>query len=130
MIKRDLKSLRRRIGSKRDIFFRTANVTGLATPAEGRHRTNNTNKKMWKLISVRHLLQCCQSKVSLPFLQISVPGTGATPLATVHTASSPPGYGHSSTCTSAPRHQNKDPRALPRRPPFKSPPAQRASFHR
>lgn len=38
MLKRDLKSLRRRTGRKRDIFFRTANVTGLATPAKGRHR--------------------------------------------------------------------------------------------
>jgi hypothetical protein len=71
-------------------------------------------------------------KINLPllFVQIFVSGTGATPLATGNTASTPESYGHSTICTLTPRPKNKDRRTVPRHPAFNSPSAQRASSNR
>jgi hypothetical protein len=92
--------------------------------------TDNENEKKFKIFFVGHLVQCCQTKLALIFLQISVSGTGAAPLATGNTASNPEGNSYSTTCTLTPRAQNKTHRTVSRRPTFQSPPAQCASSNR
>ena len=92
--------------------------------------TDNENEKMFKIISVGKLFQCCQTKLASNFLQISVSGTGAAPLATGNTASNPKGNSHSTTCTLVSRPQNKARRTISLRPTFQSPSAQCASSNR
>jgi len=95
------------------------------------YNTDNENEKMLKFFfSVGHLFQCCQNKLKLIFLQISVSGTGVAPLATGNTASYPEGNNYSATCIFAPRPQNKARRTVSCRPTFQSPPAQCASSNR
>jgi hypothetical protein len=55
------------------------------------YNTDNKNEKMLKFFSVGHLFQCCQNKLKLISLQISLSGTGAASLATGNTASYPEG---------------------------------------
>jgi hypothetical protein len=90
---------------------------------------DNKNQKNVQNFSVGHLLQCCPTKLAWLFLQISVSGTGTTPLATGNTASNPESYSHSTTCTFAPRSQNKARHTVSRRPTVQSPPAQCASVN-